>query len=285
MGSLCPAPGPAPAGSGLALPPPGCAPLTLPCAFPPAGVSTPDIMPAPAAALPVRILPAPASIFTLATVPPPARPTAPSASRPSPVSPSLRPAILQGDYVDLADLLLLSQVFAPRTIVGSCGPVLLRHPEPARRRELTAAEFSYVFSLFRDVVYSPFPGHRAELDDYLSLILQLAPRFGGSGFYTYQVRFSSKAAEWLQQFNEATYWGSLDNEIYCGVLAARSALPCSLCGTPSHPSLVCTVAARSAPEAGPPAPPHPITPQPLLSGTDLRAPTAGAAPSCCRRGG
>ena len=129
MGSppdLCPGP----ACSGLDLLPPGYAPLTLPGAFPPAGVSTPDIMPTPAAALPVGILPAPASIFTLATAPPPACPAVPSASRPSPVSPSLWPAILQGDYVDLADLLLLSQVFAPRTIFGSCGPVLLRHPEP-----------------------------------------------------------------------------------------------------------------------------------------------------------
>ena len=88
------------------------------------------------------------------------------------MSPSIRAAILQGNYVDLADLLFPSQVSAPRTIIGYCGPVLLRHLEPTRRRKLTAAEFAYTFSLFQDVICSSFPERWEELDDYLSLILQ-----------------------------------------------------------------------------------------------------------------
>ena len=67
----------------------------------------------------------------------------------------------------------------------------------------------------------PVPGRRLFLlsrapggAGRLSLPHPAAPlRFGGSRFYTHHVRFSSEAAGRLQQFNEATYWGSLDNEI------------------------------------------------------------------------
>eukprot|EP00064_Thunnus_orientalis_P013743 superscaffoldBa00002288_g13783 len=141
--------------------------------------------------------------------------------------------------------------------------------------ELTAAEFAYTFSLYRDTICSVFPDRRAELDDYLSTILDLALRFGGTGFYTYHFLFASQAAGCLQQFNQGTHRGVLDTELYCRVFAARSSLACDLHGAPSHPASECVVAAPFprplAPplhppsvfsRLGPTALPPPITPKP-----------------------
>ncbi|KAI2646043.1 enzymatic polyprotein [Labeo rohita] len=69
----------------------------------------------------------------------------------------------------------------------------------------------------------------------------MAVRFGGNGFYIYHVFFATQAAGRLQQFNQGTYWGTLDTELYCRIFAARTSLSCELCGAPSHPASMCTV--------------------------------------------
>ena len=103
-------------------------------------------------------------------------------------------------------------------------------------------EFAFIFSLYRDIICSPFPDCRSELDDCLSLILDLALRLSGYAFYTYHILFTSQAAGRLQQFNQGTNWGTLDPELYCRVFVARSSLNCDLCGAPSHPvTLLCLV--------------------------------------------
>ncbi len=117
---------------------------------------------------------------------------------------------------------------------------------------------------------SRFPGCQQEMDDYLAIILNLALRFGANGFYEYHVHFASEAAARLQQFNEDTYWGSLDNEISCRIFAACAALPCSLCGAPSHPASSCSIPTRAKPHPSlchpsAAAPPAPIPPQPALA--------------------
>ena len=86
---------------------------------------------------------------------------------------------------------------------------------PSCSRELTPTEFTYAFSLYRDVLCSKFHTRRNKLDDYLSIILNLAVHFGGNGFYQYHTHFASEAAAHLSQFNKATCWGTLDNKIYC----------------------------------------------------------------------
>ena len=79
----------------------------------------------------------------------------------------------------------------------------------------------------------------------MSLVLDLALRFGGNGFYTYRILFASQAAGRLHQFNQGTYWGTLDRELYCRIFPARALL--NLCGTPSHPTTTCTLTASLPP--------------------------------------
>ncbi|KAK0142945.1 hypothetical protein N1851_018939 [Merluccius polli] len=115
-----------------------------------------------------------------------------------------------------------------------------------------------------DVTHPHQPSLRArqELDDYVSLVLDLALRFGAAGR--------------LQQFNQGTYWGTLDTELYCRVFSARASLNCDQCGAPSHPTTTCTLTA-SLPRTSyqtnhnpavfhsmpPTAPPPTITPKPV----------------------
>ncbi|XP_078143999.1 uncharacterized protein LOC144542156 [Centroberyx gerrardi] len=117
--------------------------------------------------------------------------------------------------------------------------------------------------------------------------------FGGTGFYSYHVHFANQAAGRIQQFNQGTYWGALDSELYCRIFAARTSLSCELCGAPSHPATACTVSApppRSCPSSSrnapvfnrlsQAAPPPPIIPRPadirpsvnvpVLKGVDKR---------------
>ncbi|XP_072306544.1 uncharacterized protein [Eucyclogobius newberryi] len=105
-----------------------------------------------------------------------------------------------------------------------------------------------------------YPNRREEFDSYMTLILDLAIRFSGPGFYQYHILFSSQAAARLQQFNQNTFWGSLDQELYCRIFASRASICCSFCGAPSHPATACVFPARRPPtQAQAPAPVRPAT--------------------------
>ncbi len=69
----------------------------------------------------------------------------------------------------------------------------------------------------------------------------MAVHFGGTSFYNYRILFATQAAGRLHQFNQETYWGSLDSELYCRVFAAQSSILCKLCGVPSHPASACPI--------------------------------------------
>lgn len=64
----------------------------------------------------------------------------------------------------------------------------------SRSKDLTPTEFALAFSIYRDIICSVYPDRRTELDDYLSIILDMAVRFGGTGFYNYHVLFATQAA-------------------------------------------------------------------------------------------
>eukprot|EP00064_Thunnus_orientalis_P025005 superscaffoldBa00011695_g25330 len=104
-------------------------------------------------------------------------------------------------------------------------------------KDLTPTDFAFTFSLYRDVICSAFLKRRAELDDYLSIVLDMALRFGGTGFYIYHMHFANQAAGLIQQFNQGMYWGTLDSKLYCCIFAACTSLSCrtqSLVGLPGQ---------------------------------------------------
>ncbi|KAK1900699.1 Zinc finger protein with KRAB and SCAN domains 2 [Dissostichus eleginoides] len=142
------------------------------------------------------------------------------------------------------------------------GLVQLRNPSPLRSRDLTPAEFALAFSFYRKVICSVYPTRRTDLDEYLFIELDMALRFGGSGFYTYHVHFASQATGRIKLFNQGTYRGALDSELYCRIFAARASLSCQSCGAPSHLASACSV---SSP---PPQTPHSL-PSPSRNASDF----------------
>ncbi|KAE8291570.1 hypothetical protein D5F01_LYC08926 [Larimichthys crocea] len=130
--------------------------------------------PPPAGSCSLPLYPPLPSNHSLATATPPARPTA--SPRPSPVSSALRQQILSGSYVNLAQLIHPSTYnpHIPRELQTALGTFQLKQPLTTHSKELTAPEFTLAFSLYRDVICSAFPDRRSELDDYLSLIIDLA---------------------------------------------------------------------------------------------------------------
>ncbi|KAK0135696.1 hypothetical protein N1851_028418 [Merluccius polli] len=104
-------------------------------------------------------------------------------------------------------------------------------PQLHPSHSITSSTPHSVFKTIPGVVHSQIAdSFRSELDDYLSLTIDLALHFGGNGFYSYHILFASRAAERRQQFNQGTYWGTLDTELYCRIFAARSSLNCEQCG-------------------------------------------------------
>ncbi|KAL1267272.1 hypothetical protein QQF64_002947 [Cirrhinus molitorella] len=99
------------------------------------------------------------------------------------------------------------------------------------------------------------------------------------------ILFATQAAGRIQQFNQGTYWGTLDAELYCRIFAARSSLSCELCGAPSHPASICTVitplnlqssSSRKSSvfnRLSSAAPPPPIIPKPLDIRPTVNIPT------------
>ncbi|TKS66075.1 hypothetical protein D9C73_000131 [Collichthys lucidus] len=123
---------------------------------------------------------------------------------------------------------------------------------------------------------------------------RLALRFGGNGFYSYHTLFASQAAERLHQFNQGTYWGTLDIELYCRTFAARPSLHCDQCGAPSHSATTCSITTQlprtSIPQKhnqtvsrnlSPAAPPPSITPKPAAP----QSASLGPAPKGVNRRG
>ncbi|TNN50303.1 hypothetical protein EYF80_039492 [Liparis tanakae] len=171
-------------------------------------------------ALPSAVLPKPLDGHY--HIPPPTRPALaialPAAhppARPSRLSNLIRQQILAGNYIDLAQLIhpSASNPQTPRELLTPFDPVELSQPLPTRSKELTTTEFAYAFSLYRHVIYTAViytavTVHRPELDNYITVILNLALRFGNNRFYTYHVLFASEATGRVQQFNQGT-WKSM----------------------------------------------------------------------------
>ena len=133
-----------------------------------------------------------------------------------------------------------------------CGDfsVLLKDNDPRLVKSLTLAEFNVAFSVYRDTVCEVYPERRVELDNYLSIISDLAYTHGGGLFYEYHKSFSSKSAMYIQRFNQRIDWGTVDLSLISRHFAGHPPLLCKLCGSYSHRTDLCpraTATGRGAP--------------------------------------
>ncbi|KAG1925038.1 proline and serine-rich protein 1-like [Pimephales promelas] len=191
------------------------------------------------------------SSFSLfSATPQPAPPNA-VAAEPPPVTNSIRAQILAGADVDLGSLLSMFPMSESNRQVD-CGDisVTLKNNTQASSRTLSLAEFCISFNRYTEVICSVFPHRRRELNDYLSIIAELALSYGGSHFYTYHKLFSAKCAVRISQWNQCPYWGALDSDLHNRVFLGCRNISCAICRSVNHATTAC-------PQINPSIPPGP----------------------------
>lgn len=104
-------------------------------------------------------------------------------------------------------LLIKSAMLPPWDLQTGSGPMKLNTILCPCSKDLTPAELAIAFSLYRDTICTLFLKRLPELDDYLSIVLDMALWFGGTGFFQYLTWFSSQAAGHVAQYNQGMYWG------------------------------------------------------------------------------
>ena len=149
------------------------------------------------------------------------------------VAPALRQAIIQGKDVNLAALLI------PYFRGSGDNSERSDRENRAPHRPLTIAQFIEAFSKFKSIMCSTFPQRRPELDAYERLIVTMASRHPGSGFYEYHCQFSQKAAAFLRHENIAIDWSIRDEMLYNNIFSGRPVLTCTNCGSTAHATGFC----------------------------------------------
>ncbi|XP_059184567.1 uncharacterized protein LOC131966552 [Centropristis striata] len=158
---------------------------------------------------------------------------------------SLRNQILSGQDINLVKILLCGSESAEKRFVD-CGDfsVVLKDSDPRLSKTLNLAEFNVAFGVFRDTICEVYPQRREELDTYLAIISDLALSYGGSLFYEYHKSFSSKAAMYIQKFNQKLDWSVVDLALISRNFTGHKTIACSICGSFSHTSSLCPRTAR-----------------------------------------
>lgn len=152
------------------------------------------------------------------------------------ISSKLRTKILQGQYVNLASILLPSPEVDQRVASSEHFSAILKTSDPRLSKDLSIGQFLAAFSVYRDIICSIYPNRRAELDTYLALIADLHMRYGRSLFNQYHKAFATKAAAVLSRSGQRLHWSVLDIEIL--ILITQSIL-CFQCGAAGHQSTFC----------------------------------------------
>ena len=86
---------------------------------------------------------------------------------------------------------------------------------------------------------SVFPHRSEELEAYGNLILDMAERHPGPGFYDYHCQFSARASALLRYQNICIDWSVRDLGLYNDIFCGKPVNSCSHCSSTSHASMFC----------------------------------------------
>lgn len=90
-------------------------------------------------------------------------------------------------------------------LIGGDFSVTLKNPTNNPSRIFSFSEFCITFSQYTEIICAAFPYRRHELNDYLTILAELALSYGSSHFYTYHKLFSAKCAVRIAQWNQCPY--------------------------------------------------------------------------------
>jgi hypothetical protein len=162
-----------------------------------------------------------------------------------PVSQALRQKIISGKDVSMV-LLLAPDPVCDRVLENDGEAYILRPAtDPRATKALTITEFITAFSRYKSIMTEVYPHRLPELDAYLSSIIDMSTRFGGSLFYEYHKQFSKRSEIYLERHIKID-WSVRDNNMYCSIFGGARANACALCSSLSHVTKFCAMQSRGS---------------------------------------
>ena len=157
------------------------------------------------------------------------------------ISPQIRKDIIAGKDINLVCLLLpgYSEEHNRHVIVNDQVIPLKPLTDHRLQKSLTISEFILAFSIYKNVMCEAFPNRRGELDAYERIIVEMATKFPGNGFFEYHKLFSAKAAVYLRNYNVKVNWGIRDEYIFNSIFAGHKANSCGICSSMMHSTTLC----------------------------------------------
>ena len=155
------------------------------------------------------------------------------------VSETMRRNITDGKYVNLASLLLPEFDTPNFTTNDLSGLELLRQSRRDHRldKPLSIAQFYQAFGIYKRIMCEAFPQRRLELDLYEADIGNICQHYGDI-FYQYHVRFSRKAAAYLEKGIKVDWARRNKEELQLLVGGVKSKI-CDHCAQSDHESPFC----------------------------------------------
>ena len=187
------------------------------------------------------------------------RPTIPLPSSSLPatdiVPENVRKDILRGKDVNLCQLLIPARergsFVAGREIrIGEETLALRPFSDKRMSKLLTIQEFVKAFNMYKNIICEVFPDRRAELDRYMTNIIDISAKYQGFAHYEYHLEFAARAAFFKEHKNILIDWGCLDDRLITQIVAGRKASTCALCGAFDHSSTFCHLAAEGQVKPG-----------------------------------
>ena len=157
------------------------------------------------------------------------------------VTSQVRSQISSGKDVNLAALLIpgYSGDVIQRTITVGNDILPLKPLTDSRlNKSLTMNEFVKAFTIYTNVMCSAYPHRREELNQYLSLLVDMNSQFPGFGYFDYHKQFSAKAAAALAKGLKVD-WGRRDTILYTTIFDGQKANVCNICRSVSHDTPFC----------------------------------------------
>ena len=162
---------------------------------------------------------------------------------------NVRKDIVRGKDVNLCQLLIPARERGSFTMgreitIGEDTVNLKPLGDKRMSKMLTVQEFVKAFNIYKNILCEAFPHRRAELDRYMSHIIDISAKYQGFAHYEYHLEFSARAAYYKEHHNSMIDWGIIDDRLLTQIVAGRKAITCTLCGGYDHVSTFCHLAAN-----------------------------------------
>ena len=157
---------------------------------------------------------------------------------------TLRKDIVTGKNVNLVQLLIPARErgnFAAGREINIGGENMLLKPLGDKRlsKALTISEYVKAFNIYKNILCEAFLSRRAEMDRYVSIIIDISSKYQGFAHCEYHLEFAARAAHFKEHQQILLDWGVIDDRLLTQIVTGCKANTCALCGGYDHVTTFC----------------------------------------------